>query len=141
MGAVMTEVKLWNYTDLEDARRGLIPPDAVRTVTIQALVDTGAVTMVIPEDVAQALGLSVIQVRTVTLADGSTREIPKMGGLRIEILGRQMHGDAYVTPAGSMPLIGQIPLEELDLIVDPGTREVRVRSEDGPMGWLLRVAA
>jgi hypothetical protein len=52
-----------------------------------------------------------------------------------------MHCDAYVTPAGSTPLIGQIPLEELDLIVDPGTREVRVRSEDGPMGWVLRIAA
>jgi len=48
---------------------------------------------------------------------------------------------AYVTPAGTMPLIGQIPLEALDLIVDPGTREVRVRSADGPMGWLLQLAA
>ena len=107
----MTEVKLWNYTDLEDVRRGLIPPEAVRTVSVEALVDTGAVTLVIPEDVAQALGLSILQVRTVTLADGTTRDIPVMGGLRIEILGRQMMCDAYVTPAGSTPLIGQIPLE------------------------------
>jgi len=40
-----------------------------------------------------------------------------------------------------MPLIGQIPLEFLDLIVDPGMREVRVRSEDGPRAFLLRTAA
>ena len=89
----------------------------MRTLTVEALVDTGAVTMVIPEDVARALGLSVLQMRTVTLADGTTREIAKVGGLRIEILGRQMLCDAYVTPAGSTPLIGQIPLEDLDLIV------------------------
>jgi len=38
-------------------------------------------------------------------------------------------------------LIGQIPLEYLDLIVDPGTREVRVRSEEGPRAFLLRAAA
>jgi clan AA aspartic protease len=141
MGAVMTEMKLWNSTDLEDARRGLIAPEAVRTVSIEALVDTGAVTLVIPEDVAKTLGLSVIQKRTVILADGSTREMPIMGGLRIEILGRQMLCDAYVTAAGSTPLIGQIPLEYLDLIVDPNTRQLRVFSENGPRAHLLRVAA
>ena len=137
----MTEVKLWNYTDLEDVKRGLIPPEAVRTISIQALVDTGAVTLVIPEDIAKSLGLSVIQVGTVTLADGTKRDIPLMGGLRIEILGRQMLCDAYVTPTGSPPLIGQIPLEMLDLVVDPGSREARVRSKDGPRAHLLRLAA
>jgi clan AA aspartic protease len=141
MGAVMTAVKMWNSTDAEMAARGLIRPEAVRTLTLDALVDTGAVTMVIPEDAANALGLSVIQVRTVTLADGTKRDIPVMGALRIEILGRQMLCDAYVTPAGTTPLIGQIPLEMLDLIVDPNTREVRVFSEDGPRAFLLRVAA
>lgn len=138
----MTDLKLWNYTDLEDVRRGLLPPQAVRHVSVEALVDTGAVTtLVIPEDVARALGLSVVQVRKVTLADGTKRDIPVMGGLRIEILGRQMNCDAYVTPAGSTPLIGQIPLEFLDLVVDPNTREARVFSEDGPRAFLLRVAA
>ena len=52
-----------------------------------------------------------------------------------------MHCDAYGTPAGSTGLIGQIPLEELVLIVDPKTGEVRVFSEDGPRAFLLRVAA
>jgi clan AA aspartic protease len=140
MGAVMTKVELVNQTDLEDLRRGLISPEAVRKVTVDALVDTGAVTMVIPEDVAQMLGLSVIQVHTVTLADGSKRDLPTVG-LRIEILGRQMTCTAYVTPAGTTPLIGQIPLEYLDLVVDPNTREVRVFSEDGPRAFLLRAAA
>ena len=137
----MTGVKLWNNTDAEMAARGLIRAEEVRSLTLEALVDTGAVTLVIPEEAAQALGLSVVQVRSATLADGTKREIPVMGALRIEILGRQMLCDAYVTPAGTTPLIGQIPLEMLDLIVDPGTREVRVRSEDGPRAFLLRVAA
>ena len=141
MGAVVTEVKLWNNTDAEMAARGLIRPEAIRSLTLEALVDTGAVTLVIPEEAAQVLGLSVVQVRAATLADGTKRDIPVMGALRIEILGRQMLCDAYVTPAGTTPLIGQIPLEMLDLIVDPGTREVRVRSEDGPRAFLLRVAA
>ena len=136
----MTKVTLWNSMDAEMAARGLIAAEAVRKMTIDALVDTGAVTMVIPEDVAKALGLSVIQVHTVTLADGNKRQLPTMGPLRIEILGRQMLCDAYVTPAGTTPLVGQIPLEYLDLVVDPNTREVRVFSEDGPRAFLLRVA-
>ena len=137
----MTEVKMWNLTDLEDARRGLIPPEAIRTATVEGMVDTGAVMLAIPEDAARALGLVVLEIRSVTLADGTRRQIPRVGGMRIEILGRQMTCDAFVTPTGTTPLIGQIPLEELDLIVDPGTRELRVRSEAGPEAKLLRVAA
>ena len=137
----MTKVDLWNQTDLDLASRGLTPPEAVRKVTVEAMVDTGAVTMVIPEEVAEALGLSLIHYGTATLADGTKRQIPSMGPLRVEIFGRPMVCSAYVTPPGTMPLIGQIPLEALDLIVDPGTREVRVRSADGPMGWLLQLAA
>jgi clan AA aspartic protease len=141
MGAVMTAVKIWNATDLGLARLGAIAPEAVRQTTIEALVDTGAVTMVIPEDVARLLDLPVLELRTVTLADGTQRQVPKVGELRIEILGRQMTCDAFVTPSGTTPLIGQIPLEDLDLIVDPGTREIRVRSEEGPRALLLHVAA
>ncbi len=137
----MIEVKIWNATDLGLARRGLIAAEAVRSVCLEAMVDTGAVMMAIPEDVALALGLPLLEMRTVTLADGTRRQIPKVGELRIEILGRQMTCDAFVTPAGTTPLIGQIPLEGLDLIVDPGTREVRVRLESGPEFKLLRVAA
>jgi clan AA aspartic protease len=141
MGTVMTKLAMWNNTDLEDANRGLVPPNAVRSVTLEALVDTGAMTLVIPEEAARALGLSLIGHRPATLADGTKRQIPVMGALRIEILGRQMICDALVTPAGTTALIGQIPLEELDLIVDPGSREARVRSPDGPPAWLLRLAA
>ena len=137
----MTEVKLWNLADLELARLRLVPAEAVREATVEAMVDTGAVNMAIPEEVARALGLQVIEIRTVTLADGTKRQMPKVGGMRIEILGRQMTCDAFVTPTGTTPLIGQIPLEGLDLIVDPGTRQVRVRLESGPEYNLLRIAA
>jgi clan AA aspartic protease len=140
MGAVMTEVRLLNLADLELARLRLIPPEAVRQATVMAMVDTGAVNMAIPEDVARALGLQMIELRTVTLADGSKRQMPKVDGMRIEIIGRQMTCDAFVTPTGTTPLIGQIPLEGLDLIVDPGTREVRGRLDSGPEYDLLRVA-
>ena len=60
----------------------------------------------------------------------------------IEILGREMQGEALVIAAGQTPLIGQIPLENLDLIVDPKSREVQVNpaSPDMPLMDLLRAS-
>src|SRR5262245_11761074 len=127
MGQVMTKLTLWNNTDLDNAERGLIPRDAVRTVEIEALVDTGASTLVLPQDVVDALGLTIFDHLPVRLADGKGYTWPVAGSLRISILGRGMQCDAYVAPAGAPVLIGQIPLERLDLIVDPRSQEVRVR--------------
>jgi clan AA aspartic protease len=140
MGAVMTKVELWNNTDLENVERGLMGPEAVRRLTLEAMVDPGARSLVIPAEAARALGLKLITHRPAILADGTHRQIPVTSALRIEILGREMICDALVTPEGTMPLIGQIPLEELDLIVDPGSGEARVRSPEF-LTWLLRLAA
>jgi clan AA aspartic protease len=142
MGQVMTKLTLWNNTDLDNAERGLISPNAVRRVEIEALVDTGATMLVIPIDAAQALGLPVLEFLPVKLADTSVREMPVVGSLKIAILGRSMFCDALAAPVGSTALIGQIPLERLDLIVDPKSREVRVNpaSPDAPLVYAMRAA-
>ena len=142
MGRVMTKLKLANGTDVDLAARGLLQPEDVRRFEVDALVDTGATGLVIPADVAEKLGLREIDRLEVKLADGSKREVPIMGALSIEIVGRGMLCDAFVMPAGSMPLIGQIQLERLDLVVDPKSRDVVVNpaSPDGPLLDLLHVA-
>ena len=63
-------------------------------------------------------------------------------GARVAIFGREMTCDALVEAEGTTPLIGQIPLEGLDLVVDPKTRDVHVNpvSPDVPLMELLRVA-
>src|SRR5262245_66669644 len=117
MGQAMTKLTLWNSTDLDMADRGLIPREAVRKAEIEALVDTGASTLVLPQDVVDALGLSIFDNLPVRLADGKRYTWPVAGSLRISILDRGMQCDAYVAPAGATALTGQIPLERLDLIV------------------------
>lgn len=138
----MAKLTLWNNTDLDNAGRGLLPAPDVRTVEVEALVDTGATMLVIPEDAAHLLGLPIIDHLSVKLADSSVRRMPVAGSLRISLLGRTMVCDALLAPAGSTALIGQIPLERLDLIVDPRSREVRVNpaSPDAPLIWALRAA-
>jgi clan AA aspartic protease len=120
-------MKLTNSGDLHLARDGLLPPERVRTLEVEALVDTGATDLVLPADLVEALGLPAIDQREIRLSDGSVRVVSKVSELGIEILGRRMGSDAYVMPAGTMALIGQIQLEDLDLVVDPRSRELRVK--------------
>jgi clan AA aspartic protease len=138
----MTHLKISNTTDLHYAAEGVIAPEAVRSVETEALVDTGATMLALPEDLIEPLGVPVLGKRKVKDARGFTVEVAWVGPLRIEILGREMHTDALVLPAGATPLIGQIPLEALDLVVDPKSRELRVNPEspDVPLLDLMHVA-
>jgi clan AA aspartic protease len=124
MGLVMTKVTLTNFSDLDRAKRGEIPVDQVRSVEIEALVDTGAINLAIPEEVAERLGASIQRTRRVRFGDGRSREVYDVGPLDIELLGRGMTGDAIVLPRGTTPLLGALPLEYLDLVVVPSTGEV-----------------
>lgn len=134
MGKVMAKIKLINSVDKGEVKRGLIRSDQIRTLEVEGLVDTGATTLVIPTEVAETLGLTEIGRRSVRLADGSVHDFPQVGDLYIEILGRGMSCDAIAMPTKTL-LIGQIPLEMLDLVVDPKSRDLAVNPEspDVPM--------
>jgi clan AA aspartic protease len=141
LGKVMTKLKLMSMFDKLKVLEGDLDPTHVRSVEVDALVDTGAVSLALPEDIVSALGLHEIDRRSFRLADNTIRELPIMGGLYIEILGRRMQCDAVLLPAGATPLIGQIPLEGLDLVVDPrsGDAAVNPASPDFPIIDLLRL--
>src|SRR5689334_17625696 len=110
MGKVMTKLILENALDLGNAENGAIRHDQVRRVEVEALVDTGATMLALPADLVAPLGLPIRDRRRAKLADGTSIEVGRVTGLRIEILGRDMTGDAWILPAGSTPLIGQVQL-------------------------------
>jgi clan AA aspartic protease len=138
----MQTIKLTNSYDEEYVARGDLPANRVRSTEIEALVDTGATMMVLPADAVSRLGLLPAGYRKVRYADGRTAEVPWVSGVGITILGRQTVTNALVEAAGTIALIGQIPLEELDLLVDPKSRELRVNpaSPDAPLLDLLSAA-
>jgi clan AA aspartic protease len=142
MGKVMEKIKLTNSYDEDKVQSGYWQPEQVRSLEIDALVDTGATMLMLPADVVDRLGLKERGHRKVRYANGEEDTIPWVGGVRVTILGRDMIADALVEPAGTTALIGQIPLEELDLIVDPKSRALRVNpaSPDAPLLDLLSVA-
>jgi len=100
-----------------------------RHVEVNALVDTGATFMCVTEEVALQLGFDVTEVsqQVVTLADGHQRKVPKIAPIEIAFENR-----SYVTEAvvlGNEPLLGVIPLEAMDLIVDPRQQTLSVNPQ------------
>jgi clan AA aspartic protease len=138
----MQVIKLRNSIDVARAAEGALAEAAIRATQIEALVDTGATMLVLPAEVIAAIGVPILGTRRVRYANGETGERPWVGNVEIEILGRKTVCTAIVERAGTTPLIGQIPLEELDLLVDPKSRELRVNpaSPDAPLMDLLSAA-
>src|SRR5258708_31082401 len=114
MGRVNAHVKLTNSADLQHARDGLRPFHTIRTLDIEVLVDTGATMLFLPADVVARLGIPYERARKVRYADARIGEVPWVGGVRLEVLGREMVCDALVGPEGTTPPLGQIQLDELD---------------------------
>jgi len=131
----MEKIRLTNSYDEEYVSRGDAAPDSVRSLEIEALVDTGATMLMLPADVVAALGLREVARRKVRYANGDIAEVPVVAGVKLTILGRDMVANALVERAGTTALIGQIPLEELDLLVDPKSRKLHVNpaSPEAPL--------
>lgn len=122
LGEVRVRVRLTNAVDEALARRGTLTPAEVRTYEADALVDTGAVRMVLPPQVAARLGLGIRGQRVAEYADGRTAEVDITEPLVVEIDGRDTLEEALVL--GDEVLIGQTVLEKLDLFVDSRRRLV-----------------
>ncbi|HZK80216.1 MAG TPA: aspartyl protease family protein, partial [Humisphaera sp.] len=74
VGRFSVEVELANHEDLFRAKAGLILPEQVRRSRVRGVVDTGVTRLVIPESVAQHLGLETSGNTKVRYADGRTAE-------------------------------------------------------------------
>jgi clan AA aspartic protease len=86
-------------------------------IDAKALVDTGAIDLCIPKHVMNQLKLEAIEQREVTLADGRKEVVDYVGPVKIEVFGRHAFTGAIVM--GDVVLLGAIPMESMDLLVDP----------------------
>ena len=136
MGNVFAEITLKNDRDLVLAKEGHISEEDVRNITVKAVVDTGAVTLVINEAICQKLGLAIKGTRLATLADGSKVVCKISEPVWIYWKDRDAICQAVVLPEGEV-LLGVIPLEFMDLIVDPVKEELVGAHGDRIMSRLL----
>ena len=133
MGEVIVKVRIVNLRDMLFFEDGQIEKKEIRSLEVNALVDTGAVMLVLPQDEVAYLGLKERRKVTVRYADDRTEERFVAGPLFLEIPGdwgeRNMSTDCIVGPPASEALIGQIVLEELDLMVDCVENRLKPRPE------------
>ena len=124
MSVVYTEITLKNTIDMELAERGIITEQEIRQINVQALVDTGAWTLVINEGAREKLGLRIRKSAAGTLADGTKAEYNLAGPVEVIWKNRSACCDALVLPEAGETLLGAIPLEAMDLMVHPRSEEV-----------------
>ena len=116
MGLIHTEVELSNPGNRELA-----------ALRVMALVDTGAITLCIPEHVAVQLSLSELERREVTTATGNRVSVPYVGPVQVGFRNRSCFTGALVL--GESVLLGSIPLEDMDLVINSRKQEVTVNPE------------
>ncbi len=122
MGRVQTEATIENLEDLWAAGRGLMPAEQARKLVISdALVDTGATLLSMPTHLIQQLGLKKTGEKRVTSSSG-TAQAGMYEAVRLTIQGRSCTMDVMEVPDSVPVLIGQIPLEHLDFVVDLRSR-------------------
>jgi len=124
MSTIKTEITLKNAGDVMDVKRGYITDTQVRTLTVEALADTGAWTLVINEDTCQKLGLELRGPEPGVLADGSTVVYQITDGVEVHWKDRHTVCPALVVPGADEILFGALPMEGMDLIVHPRKEEV-----------------
>jgi clan AA aspartic protease len=124
MGTVYAEITLKNAGDSTRLQDGRITEGDVRTVTVQALVDTGCGTLVINEEICKTLGLTIKGLRSSTLANGAKQLCQVTEPVEIHWKGRDSACKAIVLPGAEDVLLGAIPLEDMDLIINPARQEL-----------------
>ena len=124
MGEVRAEITLVNLRDAGKAVDGLIPESEVRRLTVNAVVDTGAWTLVINEQTRQKLGLRVEETSETTVAGGGTVLSQITEPVRVYWKNRRTTCEAVVLPGEEDVLLGAYPLEGMDLMVNPKRQEV-----------------
>jgi len=128
MGEVKVELELENAVDRELLRLGHIKQEQLRSLTIQALVNSGAVMLVLPQDLVEVLGLREVGKAIVTY-DERKEERPLAGIVTVRVGSRVTSVNCIVGPPSSEPLVGQVVLETMDLLVDSVQQKLVPRPE------------
>ena len=124
MGIILADIELAN------ARQ-----DDLLPMTVNALVDSGAVHLCIPQHVANQLRLPVLDRREVTVANGQSEMVDYVGPIKVRFANRQCLVGALVL--GDQALLGAIPMEDMDLVISPSRQMVTVNPSNPNMAMSL----
>ena len=116
MGLIYTAISLSNPGD-----------SSVQVLQAQALVDSGAINLCIPMRIAEQLKLELLETREVITADAQRTSVPYVGPVQVSFANRSCYTGALVL--GDSVLLGAIPMEDMDLIINPREQKLTVNPE------------
>jgi clan AA aspartic protease len=119
MGLVHADIELVNSDDLALNRRGYLSKDQIRRMNVTALVDSGAYMLAINEAIQTQLDLPVVDIQVAELADGTQISLDVVGPVDVYFENRATTVRAMVLPGESEVLLGSIPMEDMDVLIDP----------------------
>ena len=129
MGMIYADVVLMNGFDVELARRHMIGEDEIKYMPLNILVDRGSIMLAINENIQEQLQLPIVEKRKVELANGSIEEYDVVSQVELRFKNRRTICNAIVLPGGSEPLLGAIPLEDMDVLIHPARQELIVHPD------------
>ncbi len=129
MGVIYAEIELINGEDLILARRYFNGEDEIKRMYVNMLVDTGSVYMCINENIQEQLKLPVLEQRKGQLANGHIVEYDVVGPVEVRFKNRRCSVNAMVLPGDNEPLLGAIPLEDMDVLIHPYRHELIVNPD------------
>jgi clan AA aspartic protease len=119
MGKVLVSAKIENLRDLWDVARGTLQPEKVHRIEVaDALVDTGSTSLILPKRLLAQLDLMPMRTKRVKTIDGNV-DLTAYGTVRLSVQGRECTCDVIEAPDTVPAIIGQVPLELMDWVVDP----------------------
>ena len=129
MGMVYADVELINGLDEGNARRQLISDEEIRRFPVSILVDTGSYMLAINENIQEYLQLPVVDSKKAQTADNRIIDCDVVAPIVLLFENRRFTGSAMVLPGDSEPLLGVIPLEEMDVLIHPFRQQLIVNPE------------
>ncbi len=136
MGKIYADIELVNTDDIALFRRGYLTEDKIRKMMVRMLVDSGAYNLSINENIVKQLGLERITEQVFELADeladDSHKTFDVVGPVEVRFKNRDTTTRAVVLPGTTEPLLGQIPMEDMDVVIYPPEERLDV-NPDSPL--------
>jgi clan AA aspartic protease len=98
-------------------------------MTVKMFVDSGACMMAINETIQEQMKLPVLEKRKAQTANGHVEEYDVVGPIEVKFKNRRTVCNAMVLSGDNEPLLGAIPMEDMDVLIHPQRKELIVNPE------------
>jgi clan AA aspartic protease len=129
MGLVHAEIELINGDDLVLARNHVIGEEEIKRIQVTMLVDSGAYNLCINESIQEQMQFPIVEKRKAETADGRIIECDMVSNVEVRFKNRATTCRAMVLPGNCEPLLGAIPMEDMDVIIHPQRNELLVHPD------------